>query len=202
VDHVVVPLDDDHVVAVRALVRDLAATLGLDEDQVTSQPPHITLAGFNGADRPEVEARVAAIAAATPPFPVRAHGLGVFAGDTERSLALFVPVVRDPRLSRLHRRVCRSLRAQGATVGGQHAADVWTPHVTLLDRCLNPERLAAAVERLARRTHPSWNIPIACLGILGPGRGPSTPALTFPFPPAAGAGPGGRGGGGRRRAAR
>lgn len=181
-DHVVVPLGGDHAHAVGALVHDLAAALDLDESRVTSQPPHITLVGFDGVGRPEVETRVAAIAGTAASFPVRAHGFGFFVGNTERSLALFVPVVRDEPLSRLQAQVRRSLEAAGASISGQHAADVWTPHVTLLDRCLTPAHLGTAVERLAGHTHPSWHIPVDSLAILGPGLGPATPATTFPFP--------------------
>jgi hypothetical protein len=89
-----------------------------------------------------------------------------------------VSVVRSPPLDDLQSDVCAALGAAGADIGGFSRAAVWTPHLTLLDRGLTPERLGRAVEILARRPHPSWTVAVESL-VVGRRGGRRSPPLVL-----------------------
>lgn len=164
-DHVVVPLDRDHVAAVDHLAAEVADLVGL----ATLEPwePHVTVVSFGGLDRPTACAAMEAAAARTTPFRLRAHGYGVFAGNGAAGLSLHVPVVRGPALNDLHAAVHAELAAAGAEMAGWTTPDLWSPHITLVDHELEPAVVGAAVAELARRHHPSWNVPVDRLQLRG-----------------------------------
>ncbi|MDP1804666.1 MAG: 2'-5' RNA ligase family protein, partial [Acidimicrobiales bacterium] len=95
---------------------------------------------------------------AIEPFVIHAHGYGFFTGDNPANLTLHVPVVRAEALDSLHGRLWAQLVDAGAEVAPWSAPDLWTPHLTVLDRALDPPALGAAATWLARRHHPSWSI--------------------------------------------
>jgi 2'-5' RNA ligase len=166
VQHVVAPLDPDHRRVAQALAGEALEAAGASGCPPL-RPPHLTLVSYEGLAPAAAVAAVRTVAAAAAPIVVRAHGYGIFAGDVPSELCLFVPVVRDADLDGLQRRLRTALEAAGATVDGQSRPAVWTPHVTLLDRCLDPSRLAHAMERLAQRPHPSWNVLLDRIEIRG-----------------------------------
>lgn len=180
-DHVVAPLDPDHARVVESLSHDLAADLGIAAGQATPGRPHVTVASYTGLEPPAAAAALTPLLARIPPFTVRAHGYGVFAGDSDRDLSLHVMVVRTPALGRLHAEIHRVLCAAGADVEGTTGPGNWTPHITLLDRGLTPELLGRAVELLTRRPHRTWSVPITAVTItrrgLPEGTGVGTLAL-------------------------
>lgn len=164
-DHVVAPLDPDHARVVETLSRDLAAELGIDADQAASGRPHVTVASYTGLEPPAAAAALAPVLARIAPFTVRAHGYGVFAGDSDRDLSLHVMVVRTPALGGLHAEIHRALCAAGADVEGTTGPGNWTPHITLLDRGLTPALLGGAVELLTHRPHRTWTVPIVAVTV-------------------------------------
>ncbi|HEX6239194.1 MAG TPA: 2'-5' RNA ligase family protein [Acidimicrobiales bacterium] len=163
-DHVIAPLDPDHVAAAGRLSTDLAASLSMDPGCATSGL-HITLVSYQDLAPAEAGRVVAHVAGRVAPLTVRAHGYGVFTGDGDSDLSLHVIVVRNAALDRLHARVHAALSDAGATMDGLTRPEVWTPHITLLDRHLDPALLGRAVELLARRPHRSWSVPITSLAI-------------------------------------
>lgn len=165
-DHVVLPLDADHVRAVRRLVAGIAGAAGLG-GEVGRPEPHVTLIAYSGGDPVAVRAAVEDVSAAIEPFGVHAHGYGFFSGKETTELALHVPVVRTARLDALHRALCAALGGAGADVATWCAPHLWTPHVTLVDRGLTPETLAAVVAWLAGHHHPSWQIPVDRVALTG-----------------------------------
>jgi 2'-5' RNA ligase len=168
VDHLVVPLDRTHADARAQLVETLREEVGVSVP--SGLEPHITLVAHTGLTRPAAVAALDPVVSTTEPFTVHAHGYGVFSGATDSGLSLHVIVVRSGPLDDLHRRACEALAAAGADVAGWSTPDCWTPHLTLLDRTLEPESLGAAVTWLARRPHPSWEIPVDRLALAGPWR--------------------------------
>src|SRR5690348_11778689 len=113
-DHVVIPLDRDHVGSLALVAEGLAAGIGLSAAAATAWP-HITLAAHYGLAEDELGS-VEQLAAATTPFTVHAHGFGFFTGDRPTSLSLHVPVVRSPELDALHRRICDALHQCGVVI--------------------------------------------------------------------------------------
>jgi 2'-5' RNA ligase len=156
VDHVVVPLGPDHARTVTRIGRELAVRLGLDV---------VTLVSFTGLAPDRAATVVSRAVAGVAPFTVRAHGYGVFAGDGDRDLSLYVIVVRTRDLDRLQGRVHRALSRGGAGVDGTSDPGAWTPHITVLDRGLTPRLLGDAVEILTRRPHRSWAVPIEAVSL-------------------------------------
>jgi 2'-5' RNA ligase superfamily len=126
VDHLVAPLDPDHARAVAQLSHDLAAELGIDPDRAAPRRPHITVASYTGLEPVRAAAALAPVLAAVAPFTVRAHGYGVFAGDSDNDLSLHVMVVRTEALDDLHRRLHGALCAAGACVAGTTRPAAWT----------------------------------------------------------------------------
>jgi hypothetical protein len=111
--------------------------------------------GLSGAD---IVPRIERIVAATRPFVFHAHGYGFFSGDDPSDLCLHVPVVRSPPLDLLHQALHSALSGAGANVERWSDPDIWSPHITLLDRYLDAAGLGLAAAWLARRHHPSWDI--------------------------------------------
>ena len=158
-DHIVIPIGPDHRKAIDALVAGAGAAAGL-ASRTAAPDPHVSLFAYQGLSRAGAEAAIEASLRETEPFVIHAHGYGFFTGDHPADLALHVPVVRDRALDSLHDDVWARLRAAGAHVAPWSAPGLWTPHLTLLDRALDPVALGAAVAWLARRHHPSWSIPV------------------------------------------
>ena len=158
-DHIVIPVGPDHRKAVAALAAGAASAAGLGTPP-NGPAPHVSLLAYDHLARHEAEQAIEETVRATPPFLVHAHGYGFFTGDNPANLTLHVPVVRAPALDRLHARLWAQLRGAGADVAPWSAPDLWTPHLTILDRALDPPSLGAAAAWLARRHHPSWSIPV------------------------------------------
>jgi 2'-5' RNA ligase superfamily len=166
VDHVVVPLSRDHAAALDPLVAGAAAAAGIGRP---SALPHVTLLAYTGVPRRRAGAELGAVVAATPPFVLHAHGYGFFSGQEPGDLSLHVPVVRSPEVEAVQHAVWVGLRDAGADVARWTDPDLWSPHITILERDLDADRLASATAWLARRHHPHWSIPVDRLLLL-PGR--------------------------------
>lgn len=178
-DHVAIPLDADHVRALADLVGGLTVATGLAGAERSH--PHITLTAHSGEAREAALEAVEEVAAATTPFTVHAHGYGFFTGDRSSELSLHVPVVRTEALAALHRDVCAALADAGADVAPWCGPDLWSPHVTLLDRGLDPLALGEAAAWLAQRHHPSWQIPVDRLAYTGGWAERDRPADVIPL---------------------
>jgi 2'-5' RNA ligase len=157
-DHVVIPLDDDHVGALRSLQRRAGVPPGADA--------HITLVSYEGVDHDVAVDAIDAAAAGLLPLAVRAHGYGLFVGDG-CEVSVHVPVVRDDALNGLHRSVVASLRDAGASVAGWTEPARWTPHVTVASGSTTPAAVSRLVARLVGHAHPSWRVPVRELRVVG-----------------------------------
>jgi hypothetical protein len=166
VDHIVIPLGPDHLRAMESIAAGAAAAAGLTYTPGASGG-HVTLLAYDGLARPEARGATAAVVATTAPFSLHAHGYGFFTGDDPPDLSLHVPVVRAAALDTFHARLWVALFRAGAEVARWCTPDLWSPHVTLLDRALDPEGLGAAAGWLARRHQPSWSIPVDRVALTG-----------------------------------
>jgi len=87
------------------------------------------------------------------PFVVHADGYGFVTVNHPTDLSLHAPVVGSPALDSLHARLWAQLRLAGAEVAGwSMPPDHWSPHLTLIDRALDPQALGAAATWLARQS--------------------------------------------------
>ena len=178
-DHLLLPLDPAHVEAVELLADALSTVAHLDPGP--GPPPHITLLAYDNLSRDDVERLVRPILIRTAPFKVNAHGYGLFTGGRPEDLSINVPVARGAPLHRLHDRVFHAMEDAGAhVVGADHPAS-WLPHITVVDRHLDPCTLALAVSFLAGRGHPRWHLPIDRVVLAGGREAPGDDHLVLPF---------------------
>jgi len=174
-DHVVIPLDDDHERATTSTVAAMSAAVGATIHPAQRRV-HITLVAYDGISRVTAHRAVEAAVADASGFVVRAHGYGFFCGPDGQDLSLHVPVVRSPALDVLHGAIHGALVSAGAEVAGWTDPCCWSPHITLVEAGLDPDSLGACSGWLARRHHPSWRIPVNRLLIVAGGSDGEEPA--------------------------
>lgn len=156
-DHIVVPVGDDHLLAIEHLAAGAASAARIERHP--GEPvAHVTLLAYSGLSRVDAVQLAERIVPATPMFTFHAHGYGFFSGDDPSGLCLHVPVVRSRPLDSLHDALRGALSTAGADIARWSEPDIWSPHITLLDRHLDAARLGLAAGWLARRHHPSWDI--------------------------------------------
>lgn len=161
-----IPLGPDHLRALEGLAAGAAAAAGMAQ-RTGRSGGHVTLLAYQGLARPAARQAAEPVVSETAPFSLHAHGYGFFTGDDPPDLSIHVPVVRTAVLDGFHARLWAALSRTGADVAKWCAPDLWSPHITLLDRVLDPERLGAAAGWLARRHHPSWSIAVDRVALTG-----------------------------------
>jgi 2'-5' RNA ligase len=177
-DHIVIPLDDDHERAATSIVAALTAAVDA-AIHPAARRPHITLVTYQGISRRTAHDAVRSAVKDARRLVVRAHGYGFFCGDDGHDLSLHVPVVRGPALDALHELVHAALLSAGARLAGWTDSSCWSPHITLVEGGLDPRSLGAGAGWLAQRHHPSWRIPVNRLSIVTGARFGEEPASTI-----------------------
>lgn len=158
-DHLVIPLDPGHFRALSELSSSIAEVSGLGRASCPTSP-HVTLLAYTALPPATVRSVIEPTLAEVVPFTIRAHGYGLFTGPDTADLNLHIPIVRSRPLDELHRRLHTALHDAGAEIAGWSAPELWSPHITLTNRELDPARVARAAAWLAYRRHPSWRIPV------------------------------------------
>lgn len=96
------------------------------------------------------------------PFEVRTSGLGVFTGERP---VLYVPIVRTPALSWLHRVLWRELSGTGQNISGYYRPEYWIPHITLAQGERFEELLPDVLCWLKDREF-GWKVPVNNLALI------------------------------------
>ena len=157
---VVALLDDEHTIAVKALWDELEKECGLTA--ILETPfPHVSWHVAEGYDIEPLEEKIAQIADQTPPFMIRTAGLGVFSNETP---VVYIPVVKDPNLSRLHNWIWEEAQRFGKEIRQQYSPDQWIPHITLAARDVTREDLPSIFSIFANRSF-NWEIKIDCFAL-------------------------------------
>ena len=88
---------------------------------------------------------------------MRTAGLGIF---TVASPILYIPIVRSPKLSDLHREIWENVRqVTPGPVAHYYHPEEWAPHVTLAQGDIDQDKLAEVVRYLSRRNfHWEFNV--------------------------------------------
>jgi 2'-5' RNA ligase len=152
-------LDDSHHQQARFLQR--AWSKAQPEADPLKLVPHMSL-HVATAYGDGVRAIVSEVAASQAPLPVRCGGLGFF---TTTRPVVYVPVVRDDRLSTLHSQLWSVLSKVSLGTLHLYAPEAWLPHVTLAQGPLDTERLAALLEVPAARG-PQWHATLKGLALV------------------------------------
>ena len=141
-------LDDVHYRLVEKVRDELAQKYDVRGLYVTTYP-HFSYQVAEQYDGEACESFLRELAARTSPFKIRTAGLGVF---TISIPILYVPLVRSPQLSDLHRQIWEGVRqAAPGAVAHYYSPDEWVPHVTLAQGDIDPDKLSEIVRRLCSR---------------------------------------------------
>lgn len=149
-------LDDHHYARVEAIWEELEQKFGVRGMYATPYP-HFSFQVAEVYDHATCEEFLRGLAARTRPFRIRTVGLGVF---TVASPILYIPIVRSPALSALHREIWDNVRqvTPGAVAHYYHPEE-WAPHVTLAQGDVDQDKLADIVRLLSRRNfHWEFNV--------------------------------------------
>src|SRR5947209_3113944 len=117
-------LDDRHYARVQAIWEELGQKFNVRGMYVTPYP-HFSLQVAEQYEEEACESYLRSLAARTRPFRVRTAGLGIF---TVANPILYIPVVRSPRLSELHRELwCNIKQRTPGAVAHYYHPDEWSP---------------------------------------------------------------------------
>jgi 2'-5' RNA ligase len=145
---VVTLLDDQHYARVNAIWEELCQKFDVRGMYVTSYP-HFSYQVAEQYDEAACDTFLRGLAERTRPFRVRTAGLGIF---TVANPILYVPIVRSPQLSQLHREIWEGIQqtVPGA-VTSYYQPEAWVPHITLAQGDIDQDKLAEIVRRLSAR---------------------------------------------------
>jgi len=89
-------------------------------------------------------------------FQVKTSGLSIFTGSRP---VLYIPVVRDPELTRFHQELWPDISTAGSGISDYYHPANWMPHITIGFGDINKANLSHIVGSLAERDF-SWEITI------------------------------------------
>ncbi|MDT7778194.1 MAG: hypothetical protein QOC99_706 [Acidobacteriota bacterium] len=149
-------LDDQHYARVEAIWEELGQKFDVRGMYVTTYP-HFSFQVAEAYDEEACEHALRELAARMRPFRARTAGLGIF---TVASPILYIPVVRSPALSDLHREIWCSVKQRvPGPVAHYYQPEEWAPHVTLAQGDIDQDKLAEIVRFLSRRNfHWEFNV--------------------------------------------
>jgi 2'-5' RNA ligase len=90
--------------------------------------PHLTLFGFEGIEYPRIQKILEDFSGVTAPLTSHSVGLGMFLKPMP---IIYAPVIRNPELTDLHRRLWEAVHGLGGRMYGLYSPDRWIPHLTL-----------------------------------------------------------------------
>lgn len=155
-------LDDRHYAKVEALWEELGQKFDVRGMYVTPYP-HFSYQVAEAYDDEACENSLRELASKTTPFRVRTAGLGIF---TVANPILYIPIVRSPALSALHREVWHNIRQTiPGAVAHYYSPEEWQPHITLAQGDIDPDKLADIVRVLSHRNF-HWEFTINNLAII------------------------------------
>jgi len=124
--------------------------------------PHFSYHVATGYDLGRLETALRRFARTCRPFRVRTNGLGIFSGP---SPVVYIPVVRDPRLSDLHRRLWPAVGKVATGPLDYYRPEAWVPHVTLGHGDISQQNLPDVIRELAPRDF-HWEIEVDNLAVI------------------------------------
>jgi 2'-5' RNA ligase len=146
---------------VEALWQELETNYHLHGIQITPLP-HFSWQIAQDYDFAQLEAIIRDIAEQTPPFVVRTTGLGLFTGFRP---VLFIPVVKDAGLVRLHAEIWE--RSQAASQGQSiyYSPNHWVPHISLAYEDIDAQNIGLILQALTFRTF-NWEMTIDNIALI------------------------------------
>lgn len=161
---VVTVLMEPHYARVEQLWQGLNQRFGVGSPKATAVP-HFSYHISPEYDLEALKQVLVETAVSTPPFTVKATGIGIFPGEKP---VVYLPVTRTPELQALHSTLWPRLQnmAQGSTPeSAYYAASNWFPHITLGHSDITRESLGPIVTWLNGQTL-AWEIQVTNLTLL------------------------------------
>jgi 2'-5' RNA ligase len=152
---VVTLLDAVHTKLVESLWVELENEFGLSSLYV----PRIAHFSYQIADAYNIQrlgATLEQFAQGQTEFQITTTGLGLFTGS---SPVLYVPVARNPELTRLHQTLWQAIAGVGTAVSEHYDPDHWTPHITLAQGDLDRDNLPDIIRFLFERDF-TWQLKV------------------------------------------
>ena len=109
--------------------------------------PHVTLLGYTGLELGHIRRDLEGCAQRFGPLSIKASGLGLFFQPLP---VVYLPVVRTQALTDFHKEMWETVENLGGELSPFHSPDNWTPHLTLAQFDLTPERQLDAVQVLSK----------------------------------------------------
>jgi 2'-5' RNA ligase len=133
--------------------QDLAQNCGLSGVQATPLP-HFSWQIAEAYDLQAIRPVLGDICRTTRPFAVMTTGLGIFTGGIP---VIYIPVVKNPHLIHLHRRLWRATLPLSRESSPFYSPEMWLPHITLAHGDVDHDKLGCALGRLAFGNY-NWEI--------------------------------------------
>jgi 2'-5' RNA ligase len=169
-------LDEPHGRQVEKLWTELAQRCGVHGIYATPFP-HFSYHVATSYDLTRLEAALRRAARQLRPFRVRTTGLGIFQGKTP---VVYVPVVRSPELTALHRRLWPLIdKAAGGTLD-YYRPEHWVPHITLGHGDIQPEHLPDVVRVLSEHDL-TWELTVSNLAVISSSGAPQGLHMRIPL---------------------
>lgn len=122
----------------------------------TAPIPHFSYHVAQAYDPEALDQALREFAGEWAPFHVHTGGLGVFTGSQP---VLYIPIVREARLSLFHAELCRRLRPLASDPAPYYFPENWLPHITLTLGAVDPQTLAAVIAHLSPRRF-DWSMAV------------------------------------------
>ncbi len=158
---IVSALDDPAREWIEDVWGELKAVFGLKR-VIGSTHPHFTYQVAERYDADAIDRALSSITAVAPPFAAKTRGLGVFRGD---ETVLYLAVVRDAALERMHERVWVETSGVATGLRAYYAAETWVPHITLAIGDVEEQQLSEIKRFLGRREY-RWSVPVTNLCLI------------------------------------
>ena len=120
-------LDQKHYNIVEKIWGDLESKFGLTGIKVTPFP-HFSWQIADNYNFDDLDNKMNSLSKEIKPFTVKTAGLGIFTGD---SPVIFITVLKDLNLIRLHERIWEIFYPMGDGVSQYYHPENWTPHISL-----------------------------------------------------------------------
>jgi 2'-5' RNA ligase len=153
-------LDQEHETLVYRLWQELEQYCRLSGVKVTPFP-HFSWLIAADFDWPALDNVMQETAEKIHPFMVRTTGLSLFTGENP---VVYIPLVRNGELSRIHKMLWDRLSPLGTDVSLLYAPPMWMPHITIGFANVTHETIACVMEHVAFRSF-DWEITIDSIAV-------------------------------------
>jgi 2'-5' RNA ligase len=124
--------------------------------------PHFSWQLANEYDFSQLESILEEMAQNLSPFKVRTGGLALFTGNTP---VIYMPIVRDRFLSKIHESIWEKAGKIGIGMCDYYSPERWIPHITLAHGDVGRKAINCIMEKFAFRS-TDWEVVVDNLAVM------------------------------------